>query len=74
MPTSVIGPRSLFGRRGRVRRGFRRLADLVGSVTFTGTICGDQMSSTHDAGACPPPNRGTWQGRPLGVAPHPKRP
>jgi hypothetical protein len=30
-------------------------------VTFTGTISGDRMSGTYDAGTCPPPNSGTWQ-------------
>jgi len=28
-------------------------------VTFTGTISGDRMSRTYDAGTCPPPNAGT---------------
>lgn len=30
-------------------------------VTFTGTVSGDQMSGTYDAGTCPPPNSGTWE-------------
>jgi hypothetical protein len=30
-------------------------------VTFTGTISGERMSGTYDAGTCPPPNSGTWQ-------------
>ena len=30
-------------------------------VTFTGTISGDRMSGTYDAGTCPPPNSGTWE-------------
>jgi hypothetical protein len=30
-------------------------------VTFTGTISGDQMSGTYDAGTCPPPNSGSWE-------------
>ena len=30
-------------------------------VTFTGTVSGEQMSGTYDAGTCPPPNSGTWE-------------
>ncbi len=30
-------------------------------VTFTGTISGDAMSGTYDAGTCPPPNSGTGE-------------
>ena len=30
-------------------------------VTFTGTVSGDQMSGTYDAGTCPAPNSGTWE-------------
>lgn len=30
-------------------------------VTFTGTISGDRMSGTYDAGTCPPPNSGSWE-------------
>ena len=30
-------------------------------VTFTGTVSGDEMSGTYDAGTCPPPNAGTWE-------------
>ena len=30
-------------------------------VTFTGTISGDRMSGTYDAGTCPPPNAGSWE-------------
>jgi hypothetical protein len=30
-------------------------------VTFTGTISGDRMTGTYDAGTCPPPNSGSWE-------------
>jgi len=37
------------------------LVDAEEPVTFTGTISGDRMSGTYDAGTCPPPNTGSWE-------------
>jgi hypothetical protein len=30
-------------------------------IAFEGTVSGDQMSGTYEAGSCPPPNSGTWE-------------
>ncbi len=37
------------------------LVEAEEPVTFSGTISGDRMSGTYDAGTCPPPNSGAWE-------------